>query len=184
MMLGAVHSDTIRGGPRPDVAHFKALMARRIDHGKRRPAGEFAKHAVQLIVPPERLRLTRLQIAWAEIVGPRLSAVAWPGALRGTQLIVYVRDTQWQHELVYMKDQLLQRLGEACTACPVASLRFRVGEIPPPAPEAPPPPPPDIVELSAEPAPDTIEALGRVDDEALRKLMASARMALSGPLRR
>ncbi len=173
-----------RGNNRDDVAHSRNPMARRINHGKSRPAGEFAKHAVQVIVPPERLRLTRLQIVWAETVGPRLSAVAWPGALRGKQLVVFVRDTQWQHELVYMKDQLLQRLSEACKDCPVTSMRFRVGEIPPPVPEAPPPPPPDIVELPSEPAPDTVDALGRVDDEGLRKLMANARMALSGQLRR
>lgn len=159
-------------------------MARRRNHGVSRPAGEFAQHAVQSIVPAERLRLTRLQIVWADIVGERLRRVAWPGALRGRQLIVFVRDPQWQHELVYMKDELLRRIPEQCSACPVNDIRFRVGDIPVIPPPPPPPPPPDIVELSTQPAPETLDALDHIADPSLRQQIANARIALSGRLRR
>ena len=159
-------------------------MARRINHGQSRPAREFAAHAVRIIVPPERLRLTRLQIGWSEMVGPRLRAVAWPGALKGKQLVVFVRDTQWQHELVYMKDELLARIAKQCPQCPVSSIRLRVGEIPPIPVRPPPPPPPNIVELPDEPTPETMSALSDVGDVNLRKIIANARMALSGRLRR
>lgn len=159
-------------------------MARRINHGQSRPAREFAEHAVRIIVPPERLRLTRLQIAWTDMVGPRVRSVAWPGGLKGKQLVVYVRDAQWQHELVYMKDELLKRIATQCPECPVSSMRLRVGDIPPIPVRPPPPPPPDIVELPDEPAPETMSALSNVGDISLRKLIANARMALSGRLRR
>lgn len=159
-------------------------MARRINHGQSRPAREFAEHAVRLIVPPERLRLTRLQIAWTDMVGPRVRSIAWPGGLKGTQLVVYVRDTQWQHELVYMKDELLGRIATQCPECPVSSMRLRVGDIPPIPVRPPAPPPPDIVDLPDEPAPETMSALSGVGDISLRKLIANARMALSGRLRR
>ena len=166
------------------VAQCRRTMARRTNHGESRPAGEFAQHAVQIIVPPERLRLTRLQIVWTDMVGERLRRVAWPGALRGDQLIVLVVDTQWQHELVYMKDTLLRRIPQMCPACPVKDIRFRVGEIPDILPPPPPPPPPDIVELSEQPAPETLDALAHVADPNLRQRIANARMALSGRLRR
>jgi len=159
-------------------------MPRRTNHGESRLAGDLAQHAVATIVPRERLRITRLQIAWDELVGPRLRQVAWPGALRGKQLIVYVLNPQWQHELVYMQDELISRINERCPECPVGSIRLRVGDIPPLPPEPPPPPPPDIIDLPDEPAPDTVAALSDIGDTSLRKLMANARMALSGRLRK
>lgn len=159
-------------------------MARRMNHGESRPAGEFAQHAVEIIVPAERLRLTRLQIAWPDLVGKRLRAVAWPGVLRGKQLILFVRDPQWQHELTYMVDELRKRIADRCPECPVESIRMRVGEIPEEPPPPPPPPPPDIVDLPDEPAPETVDALGGIGDDQLRQLIANARMALSGRLRR
>ena len=159
-------------------------MPRRTNHGQSRPAGEFAQHAVQTIVPGERLRLTRLQIAWPGLVGDRLRAVVWPGALRGTQLVLFVRDTQWQHELSYMVDELRKRIAERCPQCPVSSIRLRVGEIQEVPPPPPPPPPPDIVDLPSEPPTETVDALSGVADPTLRKMMANARMALSGRLRK
>lgn len=159
-------------------------MPRRTNHGQSRPAGEFAQHAVQTIVPGERLRLTRLQIAWPALVGDRLRAVVWPGALRGTQLVLFVRDTQWQHELSYMLDEFRTRIAERCPACPVSSVRLRVGEVPEVPPPPPPEPKPDIVDLPNEPPTDTVDALSGVTDPTLRKMMANARMALSGTLRK
>ncbi|MCR9161982.1 MAG: DUF721 domain-containing protein [Nannocystaceae bacterium] len=159
-------------------------MPRRTNHGQRRAAGEFAQHAVQTIVPTERLRLTRLQIAWPAMVGERIRAVAWPGALRGTKLVLHVRDTQWQHELSYMVEQLRDRIAQRCPECPVSSIRMRVGEVPERPPPPPPEPKPDIVDLPSEPPSDTVDALSGVTDPSLRKMMANARMALSGRLRK
>ncbi len=155
-----------------------------MNHGERRTAGELAAHAIRLIVPPDRLRLTRLQIAWPQLAGERLSRVAWPGYLRGTALTVWVRDTQWQHELVYMHPELLKRLAEVVPDVPVESMRFRVGDIPELLPEPPPPPPVVLNDLPDEPATATVDALHGVEDEGLRKAMATARLALSGKLRK
>lgn len=82
-----------------------------------------------------------------------------------------------------MVEELKRRIADQCPACPVTSIRMRVGEIPPIPPVPPPPPPPDIIDLPSEPAPDTVEALTDVGDDRLRQLMANARMALSGRLR-
>ncbi len=166
------------------MAQCSAVARRRTNHGQSRPAGELAEHAIGTIVPKERLRLTRVQIAWPQIARGNLRRTAWPGALRDNTLFLRVRNNQWLHELNYMTAELLGRVQAMCPEAGVREVRLRVGDIPDPPPPSVPPPPPDIIDLSPEPDPATVDALQGVEDGDLRRAMANARMALSGRLRR
>jgi hypothetical protein len=140
--------------------------------------------AVEQLVPRERLRLTRVQIAWTSIAPGRLREVAWPGAVSSGTLTVHVLDNQWLHELMYMRAELLERVQKSCPAAGIEALRLRVGPLAELPPEAPPRPEPAAPTLSAEPDPETIAALKSIGDGRLRQTMANARLALSGRLRR
>jgi hypothetical protein len=157
---------------------------RRDNHGRASTAGSLALRAVGAIVPPDRLRLTRIQIAWPEIAPGRLQRVAWPVVVGGGTLTVNVIDNQWLHELLYMKLELLERIQQRCRAAEIDGLRMRVGEVPEPWPEPEPLPDPVVASLPDEPARDTVAALNDVEDPRLRQAMANARMALSHRLRR
>jgi hypothetical protein len=159
-------------------------MPTRANHGRALSAGDVAGRAVEQLVPRDRLRLTRVQIAWPTIAPGRLREVAWPAALASGTLTVHVLDNQWLHELMYMRAELLERVQKSCPAARIEALRLRVGPMPELPREAPPRPDPRAPTLPPEPAPETIAALKAIGDSALRQTMANARMALSGRLRR
>ena len=156
----------------------------RANHGRALSAGAIAGKAVEKLVPRDRLRLTRVQIAWSTVAPGRLREVAWPGALSSGTLTVHVLDNQWLHELVYMRTELLERVQHACPQVGIEALRMRVGPIAELPPEAPPPAEPPAPALPDEPDADTIDALNAVGDTGLQQAMANARLALSGRLRK
>jgi hypothetical protein len=139
-------------------------------------AGDLATRAVASMVPERQIRLAKIQIAWSLALPERIRRVASPAAVAGDTVILHVRDNQWLHELAYLRADVLDRLREGGVDG-VCDVRMRVGEvefIAPPAPAPPPPGPP----LSAEPDRSTIDAMGAVEDDALRQAIANARLAL------
>lgn len=167
------------------VARWTDVARRRRKTEAPAAAGPLALRAVEKLVPTERLRLIRVQMAWDEIAPGHLREVAWPAALRDAQLVLHVVDNQWLHELTYVREDLLGRIRRACPAEGIGELRLRVGAVRPAMREPPfAPSPAPVVALSDEPARETIDALQSVEDQALRQAMANARMALSRRLRR
>lgn len=164
------------------MPHSKAV-ARRRNHGQAVPVGPLFEQAVTSIVPPERLRVTRVQMAWPHIAGPSLQRVCWPQAIQRDILTLTVCDNQWLHELVYLQVDLLRRIRAEVPQAEVAHLRMRVGTVPPPVSEPPDPPPPPVTSLADEPGAETIAALQALDDPRLRQIAANARMAMSARLR-
>lgn len=158
-------------------------MKRRKNHGRTRPAGVLALDAVRKIVPPDRLRLTRVQIAWPEIAPGHLREVAWPANVQGNTLLLAVLDNQWLHELTYLRNDLLRRIQHSCAQAEIREIRFRVGALPEPWPTTPVRADPVVEALPDEPSRETLDALHDIEDTGLRQLMANARMALSSRLR-
>ncbi|HVV86011.1 MAG TPA: DciA family protein [Kofleriaceae bacterium] len=82
----------------------------------------------------DELRAHRVIVEWAEIVGPRIAAVAWPEGLSKGVLWVRVKSSPWLHELNLLRLQLLGELqraiaagdGEAGRPPLVAELRFHL----------------------------------------------------------
>lgn len=159
------------------------VVARRRNHGQALPVGPLFEQAVSSIVPPERLRVTRVQMAWPHIAGSSLLRVCWPQTIHRDILTLTVRDNQWLHELVYLQADLLRRIRAEVPQAEVGHLRMRVGTVPPPVIEPPDPPPPPVTSLPDEPGVETRAALQAVEDPWLRQIAANARMAMSARLR-
>lgn len=166
-------------GVRPAVADSMDVRTRRRNHGRSIPAAELADKALRSIVPGDRLRLVRVQIAWVDMLPARLAKVASPVAIDGETLVVHVVDNQWLHELQYLRADLLDRIREGAPLAGVSALRLRVGEVAPlPAPGAR-----DVVATSPalplQPGGETLDAIASVVDDGLRSTIATARQALT-----
>lgn len=157
-------------------------MPRRRNHGQALPVGPLATAAVAQIVDGDRLRLTRVQMAWPSIVPSPLRARVWPASIQRDQLTLVVLDHQWLHELVYHQNDLLRRIGASVPNAGVTRIRTRVGVVPPPEATKEPVPAARHHSLTDEPSRDTRAALADVEDPALRQVMANARLALSDRL--
>lgn len=136
---------------------------------------------LRLHVAADTIRLMHVQDAWLAVAGPALAARARPVAVGGDVVVVHVHDSQWLHELTYMRQDLLLRLQSLVPSAGLKGLRLRLGELPPvpqrPAPESRPPPlaPP---RLSPEPDAATRAALDAVADPELKQILAGARVML------
>lgn len=133
-------------------------------------------------VGPDTIRLMQVREVWPRVAGPNLEAHTWPAAVAGEALVVHVHDSQWLHELQYMRQDLLRRLHALAPAAELQALRMRLGEVPPVAERraqeashpAPLPPP----RLSPEPDEATRRALDAVADPELKQILAGARVML------
>ncbi len=128
------------------------------------------------------IRLMQVRDCWPRIAGVGLEAHTWPAAVAGDTLIVHVHDSQWLHELTYMRQDLLRKLAALAPMARLRTLKLRLGEVPPVAgrrlpddPWVPPLPPP---RLSPEPDAATREALDAVTDPELKQIIAGARIML------
>jgi predicted nucleic acid-binding Zn ribbon protein len=134
----------------------------------------------------DTIRLLHVQDVWARVAGPQLAARTWPTAVHGDTLIVHVHDSQWLHELTYMRQDLLQRLDVLLPGAAPKLLKLRLGEVLPvaqrPVPESP-PPPPKLAPPRFSPEPDagTRAALDAVADPELKQILAGARVMLGRP---
>ena len=133
-------------------------------------------------VGPDTIRLMQVRDVWPRVAGPNLEAHTWPTAVTGETLVVHVHDSQWLHELQYMRQDLLRRLHALAPAAALRLLKLRLGEVPPvsqrraqetshPAPLPPP-------RLSPEPDEATRRALDAVLDPELKQILAGARIML------
>lgn len=111
---------------------------------------------------------------WSQAVGGRIADRAKPVDLVGGVLLVRVATSVWAHELSLLAPSLISRLRDA--GVDVVEMRFRVGEIEPPArpPERResrrvPPPAPLPRELAAN--------LAAVEDVELKEVLALAASA-------
>jgi predicted nucleic acid-binding Zn ribbon protein len=89
-----------------------------------RPAATALRTALSRAAP--KTPLAALQMAWSEVVGERIAAVAEPVSQRGGEVTVSCSDSVWAQELDLMQGQLLQRLGDRLGEQAPQSLRFRV----------------------------------------------------------
>jgi hypothetical protein len=156
----------------------------------RRPRRSFARgpqpladavwKLVKTIVPDHMIRLVHVRAAWDRLNIPWLRGRAYPLAVVRDEVIVVVEDSQYHHELMYSRDDLLHKLQQLAPEARLAGLRFRLGVVPPPGPRAPalpaaasgPPP------MPTEPSQDTSRALADVVDPELRQAIAGARVML------
>jgi hypothetical protein len=119
---------------------------------------------------------------WPRIAGERFEVHTWPAAITGETLVVHVHDSQWLHELTYMRQDLLRRLEALAPNTALRALKLRLGQVPPVAgrrlPEPPRPAPLPPPRLAPEPDDATRRALEAVADPELKQIIAGARIML------
>lgn len=92
-----------------------------------RPAAAGLRAALERAAP--KTPLASAQVAWTEVVGERIAAVAQPVSERGGTLLVECSDPVWAQELDLMQGDLLARLRERIGEAAPASLRFRAKDV-------------------------------------------------------
>jgi hypothetical protein len=113
-------------------------------------------------IPPE---------AWKRAVGLRISERARPLRLDGRVLTVQAATAVWVQELTFLAPTIVQRLADS--GFDVETIRFRVGPMDPPL--RTPEPAPRRVVPAPHPLPPTISReIAKIDDPALRKVIAKA----------
>jgi hypothetical protein len=65
---------------------------------------------VRKCVPASIIRLEQLHHSWEEIATKRLAPHVWPVSIDGPALVLHVKDSNWLHELNYLKTDLRRRI--------------------------------------------------------------------------
>lgn len=105
---------------------------------------------------------------WREVAGDRIALRTAPGSIESGVLTVVVTSPVWAQELSFLAEDIVERLKER--GLRVSSIRFRTGVVKAPVPKAPARRIPKPVELPS----DARERLAKVEDPALRDLIAAA----------
>lgn len=146
------------------------------------PLADAVWQLVRTIVPDHVIRLGFAQAAWERMNLPWLRGRAFPVAVFKDELVIAVEDSQYHHELMYSRHELLRKLQDLAPEANLARLRFRLGPVPAPMPKQGRPPltqhPVVGPRLPPEPPPATQQALQAVADPELRQAIAGARVML------
>jgi len=177
-------------GGRAAVAHCAAMVRRRRPNVPSRPTqiGPAIWSLVRTHVPEDTIQILRVREIWPKVANRALTEHAWPAALSGEELIIDVQDSQWLHELTYMRQAILQKLALLCPHLPLSRLRLRLASRDrPPMPRRvePTPAPPSIPPPLAGPLePATVAAIEGLQDVELRALLTARLEEMRAPARR
>lgn len=130
----------------------------------------------------EMMQLGRLRKTWPSIVGPDLARHTAPERLFQGKLFVVCEDSQWMQTFIFVRTQVLERVGQLCLGTEIRTTVARLGRLPATAPIASPPQWPDWRGASVSDVPATKDR--RLHDLILRckaKLQARRNaLAMSG----
>lgn len=81
-------------------------------------ASDLVKGLMQNVQKPLGVGFLRLklEVQWAEIVGPRLAGVTAPAAFQDGVLDVWVAHSTWMQELWFVKEEIRQKVNGAIRA--------------------------------------------------------------------
>jgi hypothetical protein len=106
-------------------------MRRRARQVKPEMLGEILGKILKKRNIPHTATDRRLLALWKRAVGPQIAAQTHPDALKRGVLFVRVSAPVWMHQLQFMKEEILGRIGDIAGREEVRTLRFCIGEIPP-----------------------------------------------------
>jgi len=123
---------------------------------------------------PAEVKAIRAFAWWEKAVPRRVAENARPVKIERGVLIVHTRSHVWANELVYLKQDLLERLQSVEPRSGVRDIRVRVGKMPP----IPPPievvrPKPPVIPVEALPE-ELARALAAVGDDDVREALHDA----------
>jgi len=67
---------------------------------------------------------------WSEAVGEVFARQSCPSMIAASVLQVSVSNSNWLHEMRFMKAQILERLQVMLPGTPISDIRFKVGPVP------------------------------------------------------
>jgi hypothetical protein len=148
-------------------------MRRRTSQLKPEMLGEILGKILKKRNIPHTATDRRLLDIWRRAVGPQIAAQTHPETLKRGVLFVRVSAPVWMHQLQFMKEEILGRIGDLSGPEEVRSLRFCIGEIPP-SPRAggqAPPHDPALPPLAGRDRTMMRESLETIQDPELRTIL-------------
>ena len=78
----------------------------------------------------DRMAYARLSTTWRYAVGEQISRNAYPVGLRDGILFVNVANSVWMQQLVFLKQEILEKLAKDLGAIKLKDIRFKIGPLP------------------------------------------------------
>ncbi len=90
---------------------------------------EVIDHSLKKLSLTDRLKEYKLQLAWPTIVGPAISKRTSPVKLVKGKLYVHVSSQTWMTELLYQKEDIIDRINRDIAENLVSDIIFRPGSL-------------------------------------------------------
>jgi hypothetical protein len=144
--------------------------------GKPVPIGQELTSVMRRIGQGQRGVHPELWARWGEIVGWDLGKRAFPRRLKGALLVVSVSSSAWMQELSFIKDALIEKIGQEVGPDIVSDIRFVLDTTLPALPSRTPPKQatPPALEKSGQRSIEIDNALTSVEDDELRGVIDRA----------
>jgi len=71
-----------------------------------------------------RVREYEVMGRWSEIVGEKIASACEPVRVSDGVLLVKVRSSSWRNELVYMKDDILDKIGKTVARGVIKDIKY------------------------------------------------------------
>lgn len=79
---------------------------------------------------PLTLPDTELTKTWNEAVGPLIAANTHPNVRRNDTLFVHVTSSMWLHQLMFMKQEIIDKVNSHFTGLIIRDIHFAIGKKP------------------------------------------------------
>ena len=66
---------------------------------------------------------------WTRVMGEPLAQNTQPAAFKGKILLVHVSSSVWLHQLQFMKQDLIEKVNDACGCRLVEEIKFKIGPL-------------------------------------------------------
>ncbi|MFC1886621.1 DUF721 domain-containing protein [Thermodesulfobacteriota bacterium] len=73
--------------------------------------------------------LLRIWGLWNDLVGDVIATHARPHAFKGRLLLVYVTNSTWHHQLLFLKKDIIEKINHAYKKEMVTDIKFKIGPI-------------------------------------------------------
>jgi len=71
--------------------------------------------------------LERVETRWTSLVGEAVAANARPVAIKGRLLLIHVSSSVWLHQLVFLQNDILDKINEDIGDDRVLEIKFKIG---------------------------------------------------------
>jgi predicted nucleic acid-binding Zn ribbon protein len=73
--------------------------------------------------------LSRIWSLWDGLVGDVIAAHARPHAIKGRLLLVYVTNSSWLHQLMFLKQDIIKKINKSAEKEILTEIKFKIGSI-------------------------------------------------------